>query len=129
MADAIVTSLEVDPTRLVVHVCGSFHCERRLGITEMVERIRCLRQQQPPQLQLQPPPGAAASPAEQPRADAVAVPAPKATTRQLVVVMYPEADCHEFRGRHEARGDFVILTDASIPRSHDYMGGARSSAE
>jgi hypothetical protein len=42
-------------------------------------------------------------------------------TRQLVVVMYPESDCHQFvKERHAGRGDFVILTDASIRRSHDY---------
>ena len=41
--------------------------------------------------------------------------------RQVVVVIFPEADCHSFASRHAGRGDFIILTDASLARSHDYM--------
>ena len=97
MAHSIVRSLEVDPQRLIVHVCGSFHCEKRLGIAEMVDALRGGV----------PPPGAAADPPP---------------TKQLVVVMLPETDCHRFETtRHAGRGDFVILTDQAVARSHDYM--------
>ena len=88
MAHTIAQALEQDPERLVVHVCGSFHCESRLGIAEMLEEYR--RQQQH-------------------------------RVRQVVVVIFPEADCHSFASRHAGRGDFIILTDASLARSHDYM--------
>lgn len=40
MAHAICRCLERHPSRLVVHLCGSFHCERRLGVVEMVDRYR-----------------------------------------------------------------------------------------
>jgi hypothetical protein len=67
-------------------VCGSFHCEKRLGIVEWVEALR-------------------ATP-----------------TKQLVITMYPEKDCHQFvPSRHAGRGDFVVLTDGGVKRSHDYM--------
>lgn len=43
--------------------------------------------------------------------------------RQLVVAMYPEEDCHTFNvQRHGGTGDFVVLTDASLPRSYDHHG-------
>ena len=88
MAHSIATSLEADPQRLVVHVCGSFHCERRSGVTEMVEAYR----------------------------------GPKAGVKQLVVVFLPASDCDHFSAKHHAgRGDYVVLTDASVSRSHDYM--------
>ena len=42
--------------------------------------------------------------------------------------MLPEADCHRFDAeRHGKRGDFVILTDARVTRSHDYTMGAEAS--
>ena len=42
---------------------------------------------------------------------------------QLVVVFYPERDPHDGfdAARHAGAGDFVVLTDASVSRSHDYM--------
>jgi len=43
-------------------------------------------------------------------------------SKVLVVVVYPEDDCHGFdSGRHGTAADFVILTDSSLPRStsHD----------
>ena len=84
MARAIDASLRTEPSRLVVHVCGSFHCERRLGIVEVLEAYR-------------------------------------PNTRQLVITVYPERDCHTFNTeRHTGLGDFVILTDESLARSHDY---------
>ena len=77
MAHSIAGSLARDPTRLVVHLCGSFHCERRLGVVEMLQHYR-------------------------------------PSTRQLVVTMYDEFDCHTFVPRkHEGAGDFVILTEAT----------------
>ena len=86
MAHAIVRALDAAPQRLVVHLCGSFHCERRVGIIEMVSAMR------------------------------------HKPTRQLVVAFYPERDPHRFvPERHAGRADFVVLTDASVRRSHDYM--------
>ena len=86
MADAIVRRLAVDPDRLLVHVCGSFHCERHLGVVEWVEALR------------------------------------GAPVKQCVIAMYPEKDCHQWvPERHAGRADFVILTDATVQRSHDYM--------
>lgn len=85
MAHSIAASLARDPGAVVVHLCGSFHCERRLGIAEMLEAYR-------------------------PR------------TKSLVIVVLPERDCHHFSSkRHAGLGDFVVLTDASLSRSHDYM--------
>ena len=40
MAHSIARSLRTEPDRLVLHVCGSFHCERRLGA-----RAHSIRQQ------------------------------------------------------------------------------------
>ena len=89
MAHAIVRSLDAEPSRLVVHICGSFHCEKHVGVVEMVQALR----------------------------------GPSKPTKQLVVVFYPEKDCHQFVSeRHAGRADFVVLTDASVMRSHDYMG-------
>lgn len=50
-------------------------------------------------------------------------------TRKLVVVIYPEADCHNFEPRHKGAADFVVLTDAALPRSHDYFASSESSEE
>jgi len=42
-------------------------------------------------------------------------------TKQVVIVVYPEDDCHSFEpSRHGGLADYVILSDASISRSHDY---------
>ena len=85
MAHSIAGALEADAERLVVHVCGAFHCEKRLGIAEMVSKY-------------------------------------KPEAKQLVVVLYPDRDCHDFvPGRHGGLGDYVVLTDASVARSHDYL--------
>ena len=85
MAHSISASLAAHPEHLVVHVCGSFHCEWRLGIAEMMKTFR-----------------------------------PDA--KALVVVICPEDDCDTFDvERHGGRGDFVVLTDARLPRSHDYF--------
>lgn len=93
MACAIVRSLSADPQRLVVHVCGSFHCERRVGIAEMLQEYR---------------PG----------------------TKTLVIVAYPSDDCHQFVSKvHRGLGDFVVLTDASLTRSHDYTAPTESDVE
>lgn len=92
MAHSIATSLAAHPGRLVVHVCGSFHCEWRLGITEMLEATYR--------------PGAKA----------------------LVVVICPEDDCDTFDAeQHGGRADFVVLTDARLPRTHDYFRLGSSS--
>lgn len=81
MAHAISKQLSAQPERRVVHVCGSFHCERNLGIYEMLSHYR-------------------------------------ESTSTLVIAMYPEEDCHEFdEARHGGMADFVILTDAALPRS------------
>merc|ERR1719221_2515599 len=40
MAKAIAEMLDQQPGSLVVHVCGSFHCERRLGIAERLDALR-----------------------------------------------------------------------------------------
>lgn len=96
MGQSIARALDSDPGRLVVHVCGSFHCERKVGIADMVEAYR-------------------------ERA---------ASTNQVVIVMYPEDDCHRFvPRRHAGAGDFVILTDATVRRSHDYMMDTRAGLE
>jgi hypothetical protein len=76
MACAIKRQLDRAPNQAVLHVCGSFHCEGKHGISEMIEFYR---------------PG----------------------TRQLVVVVYPEADPRTFLDRHRGAADFVILTNAA----------------
>jgi uncharacterized iron-regulated protein len=82
MAHAISKQLSAQPDRRVVHVCGSFHCERHLGIYEMLSHYR-------------------------------------ESTSTCVIAMYPEEDCHEFdKERHGGMADFVILTDAALPRSN-----------
>ena len=73
-------------------MCGSFHCEGRHGIAEMLQAYR-------------------------------------EGTRTLVVVVYAEDDITRFSPeRHAGRADFVVLTDARLPRSHEYFeeegGGA-----
>ena len=84
MAHAIAGALADDPGRLVVHVCGSFHAMRRLGIVEVLEGYR-------------------------------------PATSTVVVHVQPEADPHEFVAeRHGGLGDFVVLTNAALPRTHDY---------
>jgi len=88
MAHSICSSLASFPGKLVYHVCGSFHCEGRHGIAEMIEAYR-------PQ------------------------------TKVLVVVVYAEDDCDAFDlERHGSKGDFVLLADARLPRSHEYFDGA-----
>mmetsp|Transcript_18606 Transcript_18606/g.59495 ORF Transcript_18606/g.59495 Transcript_18606/m.59495 type:complete len:90 (-) Transcript_18606:53-322(-) len=84
MALSIARALQARPEALVVHVCGYFHCEKRVGIAEM---LSAYAPQQP---------------------------------STLVVAMYPEGECHAFRPQHEGAADFVILTDASLPRSYDH---------
>ena len=37
------------------------------------------------------------------------------------VVFVPEKDCHHFASRHTGMGDYVILTDEGVRRSHDYF--------
>ena len=84
MAHAIARALADEPGRLVVHVCGSFHAMRRLGIVEVLEGYR-------------------------------------PATSTVVVHVQPEADPHEFVAeRHGGLGDFVVLTNAALPRTHDY---------
>ena len=42
-------------------------------------------------------------------------------THTLTVAIYPADDCHTFdAAEHAGAADFVILTDASLPRSHAY---------
>ena len=42
-------------------------------------------------------------------------------TSTVVVHVQPEADPHEFVAeRHGGLGDFVVLTNAALPRTHDY---------
>lgn len=82
MAHSIAKQLSAQPERRVVHVCGSFHVERFLGIYEMLSHYRT-------------------------------------SPNAVVVAVYPEEDCHEFdEERHGGTADFVILTDASLPRSY-----------
>ena len=83
-SECLLRWLQARPEALVVHVCGSFHCEKRVGIAEMLSAY---------------------------------APQPPST---LVVAMYPETECHAFRPQHEGAADFVILTDASLPRSYDH---------
>jgi len=102
MAYAIGRQLDRSPSLAVLHVCGSFHCEGKHGISEMIEFYR---------------PG----------------------TRQMVVVMYPEADPHIFLDRHRGAGDFVILTNAAaaaedseratpVKGPHEYTQAQREAA-
>ena len=43
-------------------------------------------------------------------------------SRTMVVAMYAEDDCSRFDpARHAGRADFVVLTDARLPRSHAYF--------
>jgi hypothetical protein len=73
------------PPPLVVHVCGKFHCEERLGIVEHLAEY-----------------------------------SPQA--RVLVVVFEPVEGGVERSGEAWAehnRGDFVVLSDGSLPRSFD----------
>lgn len=84
MAYTIATSLEEHPDEVVLHVCGSFHCEGNHGIVEMLQAYR-------------------------------------PTTRTLTIVVIAEEDCDSFREEHKGRGDFVLLTDSRLPRSHDYF--------
>eukprot|EP00440_Ansanella_granifera_P075629 gb/GFBE01082065.1/.p1 GENE.gb/GFBE01082065.1/~~gb/GFBE01082065.1/.p1 ORF type:complete len:348 (+),score=60.58 gb/GFBE01082065.1/:1-1044(+) len=46
-------------------------------------------------------------------------------TKMLVIAMYPEEDCHTFKpSLHAGAADFVVLTDATLPRSYDHFGAA-----
>ena len=43
-------------------------------------------------------------------------------SKTMVVVMYAEDDCSRFDpARHAGQADFVVLTDARLPRSHEYF--------
>lgn len=91
MALAVSRALEAQPGSLVLHVCGSFHCEKSLGIREMLSVYK-----------------------------------PEATA--LTIVIYPEDEPHAFEHeRHGGRADFVLLTDARLPRSHEYLSVAKES--
>ena len=79
------SSLEAHPGELIYHVCGSFHCEGKHGVAEMLKAYR-----------------------------------PQA--RSLTVVVIAADDCDAFREEHRGKGDFVLLTDANLPRSHNYYG-------
>lgn len=88
MAHSIANALEAHAERTVLHVCGSFHCERDLGIIEMLSNYR-------------------------------------EKTKVVVIAIYPEQDCHTFdQSRHRNAADFVILTDAQLPRSCDHFQNA-----
>merc|ERR1719310_1489395 len=51
-------------------------------------------------------------------------------TRQLVVAIYPEGDCHTFvPDQHGDAADFVILTDASLPRSFDFYNSGEGDTK
>lgn len=68
---------------LVLHVCGSFHSEFKLGIAEFLEHYG------------------------------------QARDRVLSVTIYPEETLAFDPLRHTNAGDWVILTDAALPRSHE----------
>lgn len=84
MAHAIASCLEAHPGERIYHVCGSFHCEGKHGVAEMLKAYR-----------------------------------PQA--RSLTVVVIADDDCDAFREEHKGKGDFVLLTDANLPRSHNYF--------
>ena len=43
-------------------------------------------------------------------------------SKTMVVVMYAEDDCSRFDpARHAGQADFVVLTNARLPRSHKYF--------
>jgi uncharacterized iron-regulated protein len=67
---------------LVLHVCGSFHSEFKLGIVEFLEHYGQDR------------------------------------SKVLSVTIYPEEKLEFDPVRHTNAGDWVILTDAALPRSH-----------
>ena len=83
MAYTITEQLVRDPASQVLHICGSFHCERKLGIPEHLIRYR---------------PG---------------------TSLSVITIIsdasFPEFDFDTMQGE----GDFVFVTDASLPRSYD----------
>jgi len=88
MAHSIANALETHTERTVLHVCGSFHCERDLGILEMLSNYR-------------------------------------ENTKAVVIAIYPEQHCHTFdQDRHRNAADFVILTDAHLPRSCNHFQDA-----
>lgn len=42
-------------------------------------------------------------------------------SHRFFLFAYPQGDCYRFRDRHKGAADFVVLTDARLPRSHDYF--------
>jgi hypothetical protein len=81
---------QVEP--LVIHVCGKFHCEGRLGIPEHLQHYSSMG-------------AAGASP-----------------PRVMVVVFSPEGQVQLSQQELSSRGllgagDFVVVTDGSLPRS------------
>ena len=82
MAYSIAEHLLRSPRSQVVHVNGSFHTEKRLGIPEHLQRYR---------------PG----------------------TSMLVVTILPDKSFPKFTPKKMLNGgDFVIVTDSSLPRSY-----------
>lgn len=83
MAYTITEQLVRDPASQVLHICGSFHCERELGIPEHLLRYR------------------------------------SGTSLSVITILsdasFPEFDFDTMQGA----GDFVFVTDASLPRSYD----------
>mmetsp|Transcript_27866 Transcript_27866/g.75084 ORF Transcript_27866/g.75084 Transcript_27866/m.75084 type:complete len:396 (+) Transcript_27866:61-1248(+) len=104
MAHAIYS--EADAASLVVHICGSFHSEYSLGIAEFLRHYDSSSRAVPSGAK-----GDGASSDEPRRVDPL---------RMVVVTIYPEEHIDSFDPvRHQNAGDFVILTDAHLPRSHD----------
>lgn len=83
MAYSITEQLLRNPKAQVLHICGSFHCERSLGVPEHLLRYR---------------PG---------------------TSIAIITIQstgsFPDFDPEKMAGE----GDFVIVTDGSLPRSYD----------
>ena len=83
MAYSITEQLVRDPRSQVLHICGSFHCERSLGIPEHLTRYR---------------PG----------------------TSLAVITIQASGSFPDFDlGKMKRQGDFVVVTDAALPRSYD----------
>ncbi|KAJ1629859.1 hypothetical protein T492DRAFT_1008101 [Pavlovales sp. CCMP2436] len=81
-------SRQLDGATLVVQICGSFHSEFGLGISEFLRHY-----------------------SKSGKSDSAVT---------TVITIYPETDIAQFdAARHTNSGDFVILTDASVPRSHE----------
>lgn len=94
---------------VVLHVCGSFHAKYRLGIGELLAHY----------WPADAPSGAAAAPPAE-RGGGGAAGARQGGALCATVVIYPVEAVGSFDARlHSGAGDFVILTDASLPRSHE----------